>query len=75
VRGAAGGELAQLSRQVNHAAPHQFRDLAARPYIDWDDALDGLAQLAAEQPLLVVLDEFLELVTTSPELPGAPRLP
>jgi len=50
VRGAAGGELAQLSRQVNHAAPHQFRDLAARPYTDWDDALDGLAQLAAEQP-------------------------
>ena len=69
----AGGELAQLSRQVHHAAPHQFRDLTARPYTDWDDALDELAQLAAEQPLLVVLDEFPELVTTSPELPGVLR--
>lgn len=69
----AGGELAQLSRQVHHTAPHQLRDLLARPYADWDDALDGLAQLAAEEPLLVVLDEFPELTLTSPELPGVLR--
>ncbi|MGQ0777181.1 MAG: ATP-binding protein [Pseudonocardiales bacterium] len=69
----AGGELAQLSRQVHHTAPHQLRDLLARPYADWDDALDGLAQLATAEPLLVVLDEFPELALTSPELPGVLR--
>ncbi|MGH3864917.1 MAG: ATP-binding protein [Pseudonocardiaceae bacterium] len=69
----AGGELAQLSRQVHHVAPYQLRDLLARPYADWDDALDGLAQLAAQEPLLVVLDEFPELALTSPELPGVLR--
>jgi len=69
----AGGELAQLSRQVHRVAPHQLRDLLARPYADWDDAFDGLAQLAADETLLVVLDEFPELTLTSPELPGVLR--
>jgi uncharacterized protein len=63
----------RLSRQVHRVAPHQLRDLLARPYADWDDAFDGLAQLAAQAPLLVVLDEFPELVLTSPELPGVLR--
>lgn len=69
----AAGELRQLARQVAAMIPDQLRDLAARPYVDWDDALDNLAQLAADEPLLVVLDEFPELVFSSPELPGVLR--
>ncbi|WP_131792575.1 ATP-binding protein, partial [Candidatus Protofrankia datiscae] len=43
---AAPGELAQLSRQVADSLPGRFRDLLARPYTDWDDALDDLAAAA-----------------------------
>jgi len=39
---AAAGELAQLSRQAAVALPGRIRDLVARPYRDWDDALDDL---------------------------------
>ncbi|CUU55026.1 hypothetical protein Ga0074812_104107 [Parafrankia irregularis] len=70
---AAAGELAQLSRQAAIALPGRIRDLAARPYLDWDDALDDLAAAAEQEPLLVVLDEFPEIVATSPELPGVLR--
>jgi AAA+ ATPase superfamily predicted ATPase len=70
---AAAGELAQLSRQVAAALPGRLRDLTARPYIDWDDALDDLAAAAEQEPLLVVLDEFPEIVATSPDLPGILR--
>ncbi len=69
----AVGELVQLSRQVRAELPHDGRDLASRPYADWDEALDDLALRAVEQPLLVVLDEFPELVAASPELPGVLR--
>jgi AAA+ ATPase superfamily predicted ATPase len=69
----AAGELAQLARQVAAEAPGGRRDLASRPYRDWDDALDDLSARAAEQPLLLVLDEFTELVAGSPELPGVLR--
>jgi len=67
------GELAQLARQAAAAAPGGLRDLDARPYVDWDDALEDLAQRAADKPLLVVLDEFPEIVAGSPELPGLLR--
>lgn len=66
------GELALLSRQAANVSSGT-RDLLARPFVDWDDALDSLAEQASHQPLLVVLDEFPELVGTSPELPGVIR--
>lgn len=69
----AAGELTQLSRQVAAADLGGIRDLAARPYRDWDEALDHLAALAEHEPLLIVLDEFPEIVATSPELPGILR--
>lgn len=67
------GELALLSRQAARTSSSGTRDLASRPFVDWDDALDGLAAQATREPLLVVLDEFPELVSTSPELPGVIR--
>jgi uncharacterized protein len=70
---AAAGELVALSRQAAVALPGRLRDLAARPYHDWDDALDDLAAAAENEPLLVILDEFPEIVVTSPELPGVLR--
>lgn len=70
---ASTGELAQLTRQVAAVLTHPVRDLIGRPYGSWDDALDDLATLAADRPLLLVLDEFPELAFGTPELPGILR--
>jgi AAA+ ATPase superfamily predicted ATPase len=70
---AAAGELAQLSRQVAAALPGRLRDVATRPYTDWDDAFDDLASAAEREPLLVVLDEFPEIMANAPDLPGILR--
>src|SRR3954464_2067352 len=51
-------ELGLISRSAAPVAGAGLRDLAARPYADWDDALESLAAAAADEPLLVVLDEF-----------------
>ena len=53
------------------AAP--LRDLAARPYEWWEDLLEGLAMTARTEPLLLVLDEFPEIMAASPALPAILR--
>lgn len=67
------GELAQLSLKVAAAQFGGARNLTSRPYSSWEETLDHLASLAREEPLLLVLDEFPEMVTKSPELPGILR--
>ncbi len=69
----AQDELRLLSRAAADATGDGVRDLAARPFADWDDALDSLATVAESEPLLLVLDEFPEMLRSSPELPGVIR--
>lgn len=66
-------ELSLLSRAAAPVAAGGVRDLEARPYADWDDALEGFAAAAATEPLVLVLDEFPELVRAAPELPSVLR--
>lgn len=66
-------ELRELSSRIVPVAAGGLRDLAARPYERWEDLLDGLAEVAREEPLLLVLDEFPELIPMSPALPALLR--
>lgn len=67
------GELEQLSRKVAAALPAPLRDLATSPFRSWEEAFEHLAEQARDEPLLLVLDEFPEMMTKSPELPGVLR--
>lgn len=66
-------ELSRLSASVRLAGLQGLRDLESNPYHDWRDALDHLATEAASEPVLLVLDEFPELLHGSPTLPGLLR--
>ncbi len=68
-----GTELGLLARQVSGIGVTGIRDLVTRGYTDWDDALDHLALVAEQEPLLLVLDEFPELAAATPELPNLLR--
>lgn len=65
-------ELRLLARGMS-AVSAEPRDFDRQPLRDWDDAIDVLVELWKTGPVLVVLDEFPELVTVSPELPGILR--
>ena len=66
-------ELRLLSRLSAPVLSGALRDLEERPFADWADALETLAAAAADDPLLLVIDEFPELVKVAPELPGLLR--
>jgi uncharacterized protein len=69
----ASQELAAFSRRASAATVRGRRDPGERPYTDWEDAFDHLSGQAMDEPLLVVLDEFPELMKMSPDLPGILR--
>jgi hypothetical protein len=69
----AAAELASLSRAAEPLLGDGARDLSSRPFVDWDDAVEALASVAADRPILLVLDEFPALIRTSPELPSLIR--
>jgi AAA+ ATPase superfamily predicted ATPase len=66
-------ELRALSQAAAPIATDGFRDLDTRPYVDWTDAFDTLADLARDEPVLVVLDELPEAIAVTPELPSVLR--
>lgn len=67
------GELEMLSRRAAAITRTGMRTPATVPYRDWDEALEHIASQAEDEPLLLVLDEFPELVSTAPDLPGVLR--
>jgi AAA+ ATPase superfamily predicted ATPase len=69
----AAAEIATLSRQIAAVLPDRMRDLATQPYGTWRDILDHLARAARDSRVLLVLDEFPELIGSSPALPGILR--
>jgi uncharacterized protein len=69
----ADAELAALARAAEPLLADGVRDVATRPFVDWDDALETLALAAGDRPLLLVLDEWPALIETSPELPSLLR--
>lgn len=66
-------ELAVLSASAHRSLDLGGRDLAARPFRDWDEVFEVLAAAARDEPLLLVLDEVPELLDVAPELEGVLR--
>jgi uncharacterized protein len=66
-------ELAELSVRAAAALAMPLRDLRSRPYERWEDLFEGFAAAAQAEPLLLVLDEFPELMAASPALPAIMR--
>jgi len=64
----AAAELAALSRAAGPLLGTGVRDLSARPFADWEDALETLAQEARNRRILLVLDELPALEASSPDL-------
>ncbi|HVD41488.1 MAG TPA: ATP-binding protein [Solirubrobacterales bacterium] len=69
----AAAELAALSRSAESLFGTGVRDLAVRPFADWEDALETLAREARSRRILLVLDELPALEATSPDLPTVIR--
>jgi uncharacterized protein len=66
-------ELQVFSSEVRRSALGGFRDLVARPFGSWDEAIEALAGLGRDEPVLLVLDEFPELLRSDPSLESVLR--
>lgn len=66
-------DLRILSRLAAPVVQSDLRDLESRPFRDWDDVLETLAAAGQTEPVLLVLDEFPELTSITPELPSLLR--
>jgi AAA+ ATPase superfamily predicted ATPase len=66
-------ELRSISALAAPVVREGLRDLSSRPFADWEDLFETLGQVAVDEPVLLVLDEFPELVAVTPELPSLMR--
>jgi AAA+ ATPase superfamily predicted ATPase len=66
-------ELEALSHAAAPIVGARTRDLEARPFADWEDALETLAVAARSRRILLVLDELPSLEESSPGLPSRIR--
>jgi hypothetical protein len=66
-------ELAALSAAAAPVLNLPLRDLKTRPFANWDEALETFATAAADEPLVVVIDEFPELLPAHPGFESALR--
>jgi uncharacterized protein len=65
-------QLEQFARQL-HGFDGVPERILRRGLTSWDDVFDALSALSTSEPLLVVLDEFPELLDASPDLPSLLR--
>jgi len=66
-------ELAALSAAAAPALALTDRDLASRPFRDWDEAFELIRRAASTAPLILIIDEFPELVQTDPGIESGLR--
>lgn len=66
-------ELTALSAAAAPVLDLPMRNLGTRPFVSWDDAFETFAEAATERPLVVVIDEFPELLLANPGLESALR--
>ncbi|MGB3410119.1 MAG: ATP-binding protein [Microthrixaceae bacterium] len=68
-RGAAlSEELRLLSQAAEPVLNLKRRSLAERPFTGWDDVIETFADAAESEPIVLILDEFPELMRVSPNL-------
>ncbi|HTO01557.1 MAG TPA: ATP-binding protein [Microthrixaceae bacterium] len=69
---ARGAVLAEELRLLSQAAAPVLnlkrRSLAERPFTGWDDVIETFAEAAETEPVVLILDEFPELMRVSPNL-------
>jgi hypothetical protein len=66
-------ELVEVSRVSAPVLSLPLRDLNTRPFTSWDDAFETFATAAEREPLIVVIDEFPELLAANPGIESAFR--
>jgi len=66
--GTEASALAEFTRQISQFAYDRFD--AITPFSSWDAAFEFLVPLAAEERLVVVLDEFTYLIDANPAVPS-----
>src|SRR5262245_8063894 len=63
-----GAELAEFTQKLP-----SFVDRHGRTLVNWAEAISVVADAAKSEPVLLVLDEFQELITSDPHIEGTLR--
>jgi AAA+ ATPase superfamily predicted ATPase len=66
-------QLRLLSGRAHHLVSTDQRDLTRTPFTSWDDVFGVLAHAARDEPLLLVIDEFAELLQAEPGIESTLR--